>query len=326
MIVDDGIDIDLNEILQEAHNHYSTVFLSNTGSIEKLIHESPIHFFRGEFFATILIFFNNPEPFLTQLSFNNKWNPDYLILVSLNRNLDTKFILGHDVIQRSRYILLCEQGRVGSETFKLYSSKPHKKIGKQDFTKELIGTWNGGKFTTEIIFQERFDNFYNKTLHVTSWCEHFPYLYHSNDICVGVGLDILTMLSNHLNFSFAIQTEPEDSSFGFTQNGTELGMIGEVIHGNKDIALNPPFIYGLANIDVSNPFYHENFVVALRLPPPIQRWRTAFYPFTYLVWIIIFASTFGAVVLLTGVLTILRDTEKPGMAFLIVSIRFYFKK
>ena len=236
IILHDEINIDLDEVLQVAHDYCSSVFISNTEDFYHLIQESPLHYFRGEFFTTILIFFNDPELFLTRLLSNWKWNPDYFILISLNKDLDTNSIVGHEAVQRSRYILLCEQGSQGSEIFSLYTSKPQIKYRNTNLKKERIGKWDGEYYITGPIFPERFDNFYNKTLQVTSFCDDFPFLYFANDNCIGLTLDIFNMIANHLNFSYDFQTEPEDGMYGYMENGTGLGLLGEIMYNNKDIA------------------------------------------------------------------------------------------
>ena len=322
IILDDEINIDLDDVLQVAHEHCSSVFISNTGDFDNLIQKSPLHFIRGQFFTTIFIFFNDPEQFLTRLLSNWEWNPDYLILISLNTALDTKLIVGHEAVQRSRYILLCEQGRQGSEIFNLYTSKPQTKIRNTNLKKERIGKWNGKYDITGPLFHERFDNFNNKTLQVTSFCDDFPFIYHKNDNCIGLNLDIFNIIANHLNFSYDFQSEPEDGIFGFFENGTGFGQFGEIMYNNKDIALNAPVVNNMQGFDFLYPSYLEHIAVVLRLPPPTPQWLTIFYPFNLFLWITLITVTIGIMILLTAILTFAKDTQNPDTVFMIVSNNF----
>ena len=324
IIVNDEVSNDLSNFLQVAHEYCSSVYLSTSSNIVNLIQELPSHLIRGKFFITIFIFLNNPETFFAHLALNLKWNPDYLILVSLNENFDTGSIIRNHVIQRSRYILLCEKGVKRYGNFRLFSIKPHLKNESGKSLKKPLGNWNGEFFIAGSLFQERFNNLDNVTLQATSWCDEFPYLYFVNNTCLGLNLDIMDMIAMNLNFSYEIQVQPDDGIWGFIENGTGFGMFGEMMYNNKDIALNPPSDDVMNYFDILYPFHYENFVIVLRLPPPIPQWQTALYPFSKLVWIILIVVTIGIMILFTTMLILGVDSQTPDTVFMIVSNLYKF--
>ena len=316
--------IDLNGVIQKAYQSNISVFVTNNEQAANLVHESPSHYFRGRFFKTILIFFNDPLPFLEKI-FTQNWNPDYFILFSLDLNLDTEPILAHNVVQRSRYILLIEQSFSISAKYVFFSSKPHLVIGKKRSVKKLIGSWSKKYDLNGLsLFPERFDNFHNTEVYLAFICDDFPFLYLVGDECKGSNLDLLDMISGNLNFSFKTQTENMNYDWGFKYNDTWTGMLGELFY-EKNISVNSLSLETeLSDFDFTFPYYYYGYSFALRVPSPIPQWRTVLLPFTNELWIMFIVATIGVVILLTGALTLIKDSQKPDMVFLLVIIYLLF--
>ena len=312
--------IDLDEILHEAYLSCTSVSITTNEQIEHSIQESPLHFFRGVFSKIILIFFNNPLPLLEQISSIQDWNPDYIVLISLDVNLETVPIIGHDVVQRSKYILLTEQSSSNSERYELFSSKPHLVVGNMKSTKKFIGIWEG-KFFLKFpsLFPERFDNFHNSEIYLSYVCDDFPFLYRSGDECIGSNLDLLEMISNNLNFTFNVKLEFGSYDFGYKlENGSWSGSLGTLFQ-DKNMSINT-FVYikEIIDFDYSCLYHYDGFIIVLRTPPPIPRWKTVLFPFTTPLWITFIIVTTLVMILLTLTLVFIKDSQNADTVFLLV--------
>lgn len=93
------------------HSLTTNIILSTQHSLLHPTHPyRPAHHTQGDFLTAILLFYWNPIEFLHHLKNESAWNPGYLVLFCLNPYLDTTSLLAHTVVQRSRYILLLQQG------------------------------------------------------------------------------------------------------------------------------------------------------------------------------------------------------------------------
>lgn len=104
--------LDLDQSLQAIEHSLTTIIILTTQ--RSLLHPNrphrPAHHTKGDFLTVILLFYRNPVEFLDHLKNESAWNPGYLVLFCLNPYLDTTSLLAHTVVQRSRYILLLQQG------------------------------------------------------------------------------------------------------------------------------------------------------------------------------------------------------------------------
>ncbi|XP_045130008.1 glutamate receptor ionotropic, delta-2-like [Portunus trituberculatus] len=250
----------------------------------------PSYHVRGDFVTAVLIFQKHPDSFLLQLHFNADWNPKYLILISLNKQLNVTSLLTTPVIQRSEFIFLLQtSGKRNKLLITAYTSFPLQanSLGKQ-LVKASLGSWKPDRFATrESVFPKRFENFGGHVLQLSTWCDDTPFMYQNeNGVCIGQSLDALEIIADKYNFTYVVQLKPEDELWGFIENGTWVGLMGGLEHGGKDLTINAIVLNWERgrDFDFVYPYQTEGFAFMIFLPPPLPSWRRLLYPFTGEVW------------------------------------------
>ncbi|XP_047495877.1 glutamate receptor ionotropic, kainate glr-3-like [Penaeus chinensis] len=310
------LDVDL--LLPEIRSTTSIILVA-LDHPETFLREAPIQLIRGSFVTVVLAFTRSPAVLLDSLGAD--WNPDFLLLLSLNGSLDTAPMLEDERIQRSNHVTLIEYGRTASATFHVFTSRPFRPTRTGYAVKSPIGAWNKRLFATKAeLFPERFATLDGAVLQLGSWCDDFPFLYSEGDGCVGSTLELLDVIAAQLNFSYVVQMEPADHNWGSKENGTWTGMLGDLVYNDKDLVVNSlllteqPFV----EFDSTYPYHLESYAFILEIPPPVPQWRGLLYPFTKLMWGTVIATTLVVIILLQLCLTIAPDTQDASQVFLLV--------
>lgn len=136
------------------------------------------------------------------------------------------------------------------------------------------------------LFPIRYDSFDGTHLHLGSWCDDYPFLYPEASLrkivgeeelpgdCVGSNLDLLDIIASKLNFSYSVQMEPADYKWGFKENGTWNGMLGDLTYNNKDLVINSFLLRHdiLDDFDISYQYQMESIVFLLAIPQTVPQW------------------------------------------------------
>lgn len=312
--------LNLDALVSGINASTSSVVLVNAYNLQNFLSQAPVRFFRGSFLTAVLVFTESPLDSLKGL--NDDWNPDFLLLFNLNGTLDSRNILSHETVQRSKYLTLIERERKTSlARFQVLTSKPFKPKDNGYAFKLPMGLWNKDRYSTKSdLFPERFETFDGVVLHLGSWCDDFPFLYPEGGGCEGISFDLLDIIANKLNFSCTVQMETADHNWGSKENGTWTGMLGDLIYNNKDLVVNYFLLTEERNMDFDTTYayYSEGFNFALKIPPPVPQWRGLLYPFTRDMWITTICTTLLMVALLSLCLLLVPDTQDPSQVFLIV--------
>ncbi|XP_069953088.1 uncharacterized protein [Cherax quadricarinatus] len=307
--------LDIDAILASLSARHTSFVLVSEGAGDFFL-KAPGQFLRGSHLAAVLVFVAD-----THLldSLNQRWNPEFLVLLSLNATLNSEILLRNDKIQRCRHIVLIEPDtRFVPQRFKVSTSKP---THPNTTVKYSMGPWDEKVFTSKSnLFPERFNNFGGTVINLGTWCDGFPFIYLENDECLGSNLDVLEIIAVKLNFTYTVQKEPKDHQWGSRENGTWTGMLGDLIYNNKDLTINgftlTEEIYD--EFDVSYPYQVESYVFLLRVPPPLPKWRGLTYPFTGVLWLTIIFTTMVVSISFTLCLLLLPNNHDPYSVFLLL--------
>lgn len=278
---------------------------------------APNSFLRGSHFTAILAFTKTPVSFLEAL--DSRWNPDFMLLLSMNSSGNNTALLEDERFQRSRHLALLEinENRRPSR-FRLFSSLPMK---GRNSVKLYLGQWNTGPLRSKKdLFPERFETLHGASLRLASWCDDFPFLYPVNGLCKGSSLDMLDAIASHLNFSYDVQLEPVDHKWGSLEDGRWTGMLGDLTYNNMDLIINVFQITRevFANFEISYPYHVESYVFLLAKPPPAPRRQGLAYPFNMSVYLLVIITTAVMTVGLGLCLKALPDSQDSSQAFLLV--------
>ncbi|KAK4320333.1 hypothetical protein Pmani_008839 [Petrolisthes manimaculis] len=283
--------LDLNQVVEAAGASLTPVFLATQHS---LLHTPrPAHHTKGTLLTALLLFYQDPTDFLLLLANNTNWNPSYLVLFCLNPNLNTTTVLSQPVVQRSHFILLLHTAvQADRHRIYAYTSLPMQVSDRgRPLTKAPMGLWTQHNFhTRQSLFQPRFQNFGGYVMKVTVLCYDEPFLYFGGkDGCQGVNVDALHIIGDKLGFKF-ILSSPDKISWGSNVNGTWTGLYGVLKYEEKDLSINPRRIKPdiLSNFDFIYPYWDTNVAFMLMRPPPLPQWKNILYPFSTLMWGLVF--------------------------------------
>ncbi|KAG7172891.1 Glutamate receptor ionotropic, delta-2-like 22 [Homarus americanus] len=194
-------------------------------------------------------------------------------------------VLENDLISLTIYDLLTDSLEEGTLVFRVLTWLPYDPDCKLGY----LGTWDPWVFTSfSGLFYDRFQSMGGTTLHVSSDDDDAPLLFLDDDgEFEGTCKRILDVLSDWLNFTFTLTNGAPDSKWGEIENGTWVGLLGEVYKGNKDLAINYFTITHERTryFDTSISYLTEGFGFVLPTPPELPRWRNLVYPFTWVVWV-----------------------------------------
>ena len=150
------------------------------------------------------------------------------------------------------------------------------------------GVWHTNT-SLASLFVDRFQSFEGYQFHLATWLDDNPYLYQADALegkADGLQVEMLDALGHALNFTYTLTKEPPDYMWGDLEDGKWTGMLGMVHRGEKNFTVNF-FGYNLDKthaFDASSSYWMEGFGLTLLAPPPLPRWRAAYYPFRTTVW------------------------------------------
>ncbi|KAK4329424.1 hypothetical protein Pmani_000182 [Petrolisthes manimaculis] len=315
--------LDLDQVMEAAGASLTPVFLATQHS---LLHTPrPAHHTKGTLLTALLLFHQDPTDFLLLLADNTNWNPSYLVLFCLNPNLNTTTVLSQPVVQRSHFILLLHPSvQAGRQRIYAYTSLPMQVSGRgRPLTKAPMGLWTQHNFhTRQSLFQPRFQNFGGYEVKVTSLCYDEPFLYFGGKYgCQGVNVDALHILSDKLGFKLSLSF-PDTIAWGYKVNGTWKGLLGILKYEEKDLNINvlQPNPDRNSDFDYIYPYWETNFSFMLVRPPPLPQWRNILYPFSTLMWGLVFTLVLVVPSLLAYLLHRINGITDPiGIAIKIAS-------
>ncbi|MPC27517.1 Glutamate receptor ionotropic, delta-1 [Portunus trituberculatus] len=231
------------------------------------------------------------------------WQPQYLLLV--NTQSDSPDVLTEEAFSRvERLALLSVEDQASNNSslsafiysfFPFAHRTPIRRTAIRSNSTSLQHL-----FALQHLFVDRFPSFEGYQFQVASWLDDYPYLYLSSggqeDLLEmrelqtgeagGLQVEILNSLGDALNFTYTMMSRPEDWQWGELQDGAWTGMLGEVHSGKKNFTVNF-FGYNVERtraFDASPPYWMEGYGLTLLTPPPLARWRAAYYPFHVSVW------------------------------------------
>ncbi|MPC84713.1 Glutamate receptor ionotropic, delta-2 [Portunus trituberculatus] len=318
LILDGGAKDKLD--VKAAANSSGSVLLLASDNSSYFLQRTPRHLVRGSHFTALLVFTASVVPFMETL--DTKWNPNFMLLMSLNSSVNSTALLVDERFQRSQHLALVEPDNRAQRTrFMVYSSLPMK---GRFAVKSSLGEWGRGSFRRkQDYFPERFNTLHGAVLQLGSWCDDFPFLYPEHGLCKGSSLDMLDLIAGHLNFSYDVQMEPDDHKWGSLEEGQWTGMLGDLAYNNKDLVINvfQMTLEIFADFEVSYPYHVESYVFLLAVPEPAPQWQGLLYPFTATVWLAILGTITVVTVLLNLCLKAVPDTQDDSQVFLLVSAR-----
>ena len=270
-------------------NNLNLEALSNTGS--PVILASPTQFdpnmyqrqlISGVDFTTVWIPDDNGTTLDEIIGEPTIWCPQYLIIINNNSSISNAFLLNQETSLRAENVVL----------FRLFDSHYRiKMFTNMPFLKSKlvsIGYWNSKTLTSKkSLFLDWFKSFEGANLRLASYCNDFPFLYSSGDLCTGCNIDALKLIGDHLNFTYDVQDTPADSNWGAIENGTWTGMLADLAYNEMHLIIN----YFLVNherwaaFDSTYPYHAEGFGFLAHLPKPLPKWKSLLHPFTWNTWV-----------------------------------------
>ncbi|KAK7068289.1 hypothetical protein SK128_006518 [Halocaridina rubra] len=256
---------------------------------------------RGGHLIHILFLRSMSTSFFQSLSV--KWNPKYLMFINLGPK-SARNVVKREEFQGPEKQLLIESvhdEKFEENPFELYTHFPFSKESKI----QRLGTWDVDAFLfLHDIFINRFPSFEGYEFWLGTWYDDYPYLYQSKEAEEGVGdgveVNMLDAMGTVLDFTYNLTTKPPDLKWGDLVNGTWTGMLGMVYSKDKNFTVNY-FSYTperFEDFDTSVTYWSEGFGLALLTPPPLPKWRSLYYPFTKLVWVVLIATFFLTAIIL----------------------------
>ncbi|XP_042861565.1 ionotropic receptor 21a-like [Penaeus japonicus] len=271
--------------------------------------EQPTELLRGAYMIHLVVFQEDPRLFFEAVSL--QWNPQYLLFFSVSDET-RKDLLVDETFKSIERLLLVEKTYLVNSTSKpksgLYTSFPfEERVIKQ------IGSWGDARFASkEDLFVDRFESFRGYEFQLGTWFDDFPYLHQSKTKPEGYGdgveVEMLDAMAKVLDYKYNVTTEPPDLKWGAFENGSWTGMLGMVHRKEKNFTVNYFVITGerVEAFDASVSYWMEGFGMSMLSPPPLPKWRGAYYPFTSSVWLYL-AITFVVVLIIMSI----QDTLQP---------------
>nr|XP_027207752.1 ionotropic receptor 21a-like [Penaeus vannamei] len=262
----------------------------------------------------VVVFQNDPRPFFEAVSL--QWNPQYLLFFSAS-NVTKNNLLLEDTFKGIERLLLVEKTYLTSSASRpvsgMFTSFPfeERKI-------KSIGIWSNTKFASkEDLFVDRFESFRGYEFQLGTWLDDYPYLYQSKTKPEGYGdgleVEMLDAMARVLDYKYNLTKESPDMMWGAFENGSWNGMLGMVHRKEKNFTVNYFVITGerVDAFDASVSYWMEGFGMSLMSPPPLPKWRGAYYSFTPFVWLSL-AVTFVLVLIIISIQDMLQPEPFLG--------------
>ncbi|KAA0186644.1 Ionotropic receptor 103, partial [Hyalella azteca] len=304
--------------LTNASAPWSLIYWDEYTNIDGYI---PREFIQGGFMSIVVVFVNDPYEFFDQLAKSSVWNPELLILFSLDAKLETDTIAKHNTVQRSKFIIFIKPG-VLKDQFIVYNVRHtnFELTHASETDLQMVGRWDYQAFQHKFkLSRTTIDGFGGAKIDLATFCWDFPFMYPGpNNTCPGAAFDILDILARKFNFSYAWQERPADDRWGSKENGSWTGMFADLAYNKKSIIINNIELTWdrEAEFDITYPYFREGFSFILKIPDPLPKWRGVLYPFTTRVWVYILIMAIVIIVLFTIAMSIMQPYKPHHIGFL----------
>jgi len=331
-LVDESVmnEVDFDEVLQDGFSSTKSYSIQ-TMSSELELDGMPRKFIRGHFMTVIMLFSSDPSDFLEAVNESKLFNPINLILFSVRMELDMDRISRIRSVQRATNLVSIQPKNYKQNRQYVVSTVLHNQYLNYTDTKieNFIGFWGAENLDTkEDLFRRDQNNLRGAHLEMASFCDDFPFFYQpdanlevadfSDNLCEGCSLDIFKILADKLNFTYGFQMYTPDFGWGSLENGSWVGMLGQLDRYEKEIAINNLLLTEdrYQAFDSSIPYFQEGFAFLVKIPPEIPKWRGLLYPFTTLVWILLICFACAVGIVWSIGLVILPDEQNVSRVFL----------
>lgn len=274
--------LDFDLMLSLSHHSITIAMLTDNEIENEMQDDILLHAPEFQKHAIVVLFVASYPEML--FAYQDLWYFEAIMIVSTNPNFDAKLVMETQMIQNCNKILLLEERTNPYNQSNIYLLSP-KPFASDNESTVTLGSWDKDKFSTfSSIFPDRFVNFMNETLHVSTDMDDFPLVTKTDDdIREGMNLNILSAIGSWLNFSYTITDIAPDALWGELVNGTWNGLLGEIAYGEKNFTVNYFTITRerLEYFDCSVPYFREGFGFAVKIPPPVPAWLSLITPFTW---------------------------------------------
>jgi len=286
--------IDWNEIGNEG----SKILYGETSTLDLSLYE--LENMKGSNLITVWVVDSESYILSSLLVAPVVWNPQYLVILSLNDTIDQEVIFSKEFVSRAQYaVLILYSGGGNDDVFRVRSSHP---LNENELIR--MQNYNSNYYNSKSrMFPERFKSMSGANMKIASFCDDYPFLYPDEAKgCIGAGIDMLDILSMSINFTYELQLEPIDQKWGAFEDGNWTGMLADLAFRDRDLIIN----YYLVNherwiaFDSIYPYKSEGFGFLSTLPKPLPKWNSLLLPFTWEMWMTIIGCTATVSVLLAA--------------------------
>ncbi|KAK8384558.1 hypothetical protein O3P69_014259 [Scylla paramamosain] len=194
-----------------------------------------------------------------------------------------------------------------------------------------LGAWSERAFPTfHSLFPRRFESLGGAVVGVASDMDDAPLVFRDEEgEFDGTSRRLLDVIASRMNFSYTLTDRAPDNKWGELENGTWVGLLGEVYRGNKHLAINYFTITEerARFFDYSVSYLTEGFGFALPIPPELPKWTKLVYPFAWDMWAAVGGATLAATaaLLLLSALQLHPHPTRPAPTGLAPSLAFVMK-
>ncbi|XP_045124024.1 ionotropic receptor 21a-like, partial [Portunus trituberculatus] len=238
------------------------------------------------------------------------WSPSALLLMKVG-GCEARRLLQTPLAQRTpalKSTKLINEGRTKDEELKKEQDQEEKEKETRVMTwlpyfpggprLLSLGAWSEQAFPTfHSLFPRRFESLGGAVVGVASDMDDAPLVFRDEeDKFDGTSKRLLDVIAKRMNFTYTLTDRAPDNKWGEMENGTWVGLLGEVYRGNKHLAINYFTITEerAQYFDYSVSYLTEGFGFALPIPPELPKWTKLVYPFAWDMWAAVGGATLTA--------------------------------
>ncbi|KAK4311516.1 hypothetical protein Pmani_016984 [Petrolisthes manimaculis] len=194
--------------------------------------------------------------------------------------------------------------RVTADLYKIFSTYVN---SDNQMSLEEVGEWRGleERGTSHLrrpLFPDvvsLYRNLHGRQVVLATLVDNWPFVemtYLEDGMVVnerGIDVTVIKTLGYYLNFTYRV-VEPMDRRWGVVlEDGTVTGMVGEVANRRAHFAMNEITITQSREtvVDFTYPYFIDSTTLTSKAPEEKNRSLAIFYPFSFLVWIILVLVT-----------------------------------
>ncbi|KAK7083241.1 hypothetical protein SK128_001427 [Halocaridina rubra] len=166
-----------------------------------------------------------------------------LLILSLDSECDVEELLQTPIAkQTSSLAIFCpvfnknEARSAMVVTYRVFTWLPF----HPDHMMVSLGQWSLTSFPAwEDLFIDRFASLYGMTLHVSGDVEDRPFFFqHEDETFDGTSVRMMDALGKWMDFKYTLTENASDYQWGECENGSWVGMLGDIWREEKDMAIN----------------------------------------------------------------------------------------